>query len=195
MRNSVKSLALIAALSVSLSGCVSITLAPAGPYDVGGGTTVELNRPWNDVSALWTERPKKVRLLSRDGPLLNRLYLTDGLVDGDVFAPSPRRESRTPVYATSMSITEQVEFVAQSLGSFGFERVETSNLRPVEVSGTRAARFDISAMTGEGLKVSGIGQVIKNGEELFVAVYIAPTEHYFEASRESAEHAMSSLSF
>ena len=94
-----------------------------------------------------------------------------------------------------MSITEQVEFVAQSLGSFGYERVETANLRPVEISGTRGARFDIAAMTGEGLNVSGIGQVVKNGEEFFVAVYIAPTEHYFEESRVSAEHAMSSLSF
>ena len=113
MRDAVKKLAIVVALVTSLSACASITLAPAGAFEVGGGASVQLDRAWNDVSGVWTDRPKKVRLLSLDGPLLNRLYLTEGLVEGDVMVRSPRRESRTPIYAASMSINEQVELLAK----------------------------------------------------------------------------------
>ncbi|MBX9576094.1 MAG: hypothetical protein K2X07_10695 [Caulobacteraceae bacterium] len=191
----VKKLAVAVALATSLSACASITLAPVGAFEVGGGASVQLDRAWNDVSGVWTDRPKKVRLLSLDGPLLNRLYLTEGLIDGDVMVRSPRRESRTPVYASSMSVNEQVEFVAQSLALLGYERVETSGLRPVEVSGVRGARFDVVAQTSGGLQVKGIGQVVRAGEKLYVALYVAPAEHYFDASKGSAEQAMTTLTF
>ena len=176
-----------------LAGCTAISLAPTGPYDVGGGASVGLDQPWNDASAIWVDRPKKVRMLTLDGPALNRLYLTEGLVDGDVLARSPRRESRTPVYASTMTINEQVEFVAQSLSALGYERVETARIRPTEVGGERAARFDITASNTGGLQISGIGQVLRHDGKLYVAVYMAPTEHYFEASRASAENAMQTL--
>lgn len=188
-------LAALAAAGSLMTACTSVSLAPAGDYQVGGDTTVQLDRAWNDASAIWPDRPRKVRLLTLDGPSLNRLYLTEGLVEGDVLARSPRRESRTPVYTTSMTVTEQVEFVAQSLSALGFERVETSGVRPVDVAGARAARFDIGASTSAGLHISGIGQVLRRDEKLYVAIYLAPTEHYFEASRGSAEHVMQTVAF
>lgn len=172
-----------------LAGCSPIALAPAGAYKVGAGT-VTLDRPWNDISGLWVGRPEKVRLLSLDGPLLNRLYVTDGLESGDAIVRSPRRETRTPVYADAMSVTEQVEFVGESVTALGYERVATSGVRPVELNGQRAVRFDIEAATGEGLDIRGIGQAAKRDGKLYVAIYLAPAEHYFEAARPSAENAM-----
>jgi len=181
--------------SVVLAGCTTVSLAPAGAYEVGGGASVQLDRAWNDASAIWIDRPKKVRMLTLDGPALNRLYLTEGLVEGDVMARSPRRESRTPVYAAAMTVNEQVEFVGQSLSALGFERVETARIRPADVAGVRAARFDITASNTGGLLIRGIGQVLRRDDKLYVAVYLAPTEHYFEASRASAERAMETLAF
>ncbi|TPW06312.1 MAG: hypothetical protein FD125_322 [bacterium] len=181
--------------SLVLAACTSISLAPPGAFEVGGGTSVQLDRAWNDASAIWPDRPKKMRMLTLDGPALNRLYLTEGLVDGDVMARSPRRESRTPVYATAMTVNEQVEFVGQSLSALGYERVETSRIRPAEIAGLRAARFDIAASSPGGLLISGVGQVLRRDDKLYVAVYLAPTEHYFEASRSSALHAMDTLAF
>lgn len=195
MRTTLPRLAAVLAAGALLASCTSVSLAPAGPYSVGGGATVQLDRAWNDASAIWPDRPKKVKMLTLDGPALNRLYLTEGLVEGDVMARSPRRESRTPVYSNSMTMTEQVEFVSQSLSALGLERVETSGLRPVEAAGERGARFDISASNPGGLRISGLGQVIHRQDRLYVAVYLAPTEHYFEASRASAEQAMQTLSF
>ncbi len=190
MKTLTKSLLAAAGAAVALSACSPITLAPAGAYRVGSGHSVTLDRPWNDVSGVWAGRPPKVRLLTLDGPQLNRLYLTEGLTEGDAIARVQRREAHAAVYADAMSVTEQVEFIAESVGALGYERVTTSGVRPVTVDGERAVRFDIEAATSEGLNIRGIGQAAKRNGKLFVAIYLAPAEHYFEAARVSAETAM-----
>lgn len=198
MMYSIRLMPFLAVLSagLTLSACAApIVLAPTGPYAVGKGPSVTLDRPWNDVSAIWLNRPAKMRLLSQDGPLLNRLYLSEGLVDGDVIVRSSRREATTPVYADSMSITEQVEFVADSVTALDYERVQTERIRPVDISGERGVRFDITARTKPGLDMKGVGQVLKRDGKLYVAIYLAPTEHYFQNSLGSAESAMSSIRF
>jgi len=184
-------LAAIAAFA-ALSACAAITLAPAGAYVVGD-SAVTLDRNWSDASAAVIGRSKKVRLLTIDGPLLNRLYLTEGLVEGDYLVRPAQREGDTPVYRTDMSITEQVEFVADSVTALGYQRVETAGVRPVDIQGRRGVRFDIEAQTAEGLDVRVLGQAFKQGDELYVAIYVAPAEHYYEATLTSAEQAMSSL--
>lgn len=178
-----------------LTACSPISLAPAGPYRVGGVPTITLDRPWNDVSGLWIAKPKKMRLLSLDGLLLNRLYLSEGLVDGDYMVRPARREATTPVYAGDMSITEQVEFVADSVTALDYERVETSAVRPVDISGQRAVRFELTGRTKEGLDIRGLGQVLRRDDKLYVAIYLAPAEHYYQASLASAEAAMTSIAF
>lgn len=181
-------------LALTLSACASITLAPAGAYKVGSAT-VALDRNWSDLSPVMAGQPKHVRLLSIDGPLLNRLYLTDGLKPGDFIVRPARREATTPVYQADMSVTEQVEFVADSVTALDYQRVETSGLRPVEIAGERGVRFDIQAQTSEGLDIKGLGQAVRRGDRLYVAIYLAPAEHYFAASRASAEAVMDSLTF
>lgn len=182
------------ALAFALSACAAITLAPAGAYKVGSAT-VALDRNWSDLSPVMVGQPKHVRLLSIDGPLLNRLYLTDGLKPGDFIVRPARREATTPVYEADMSITEQVEFVADSVTALDYQRVETSSLRPVDVAGERGVRFDIEAQTSEGLDIRGLGQAVRHGDRLYVAIYLAPSEHYFAASLASAEAAMGSLTY
>lgn len=189
-------LSLIAALAagLALSACTTVTLAPAGSYAVGKGSTVTLTRDWSDFTPI--SGLKKVRMLSIDGPLLNRLYLSEGLVTGDyIVQPTNRREVTTPVYNSAMSVTEQVEFVAGSVTALSYERVATSGVRPVQVNGQRGVRFDIEAATKEGLIIKGRGQAVKSGDTLYVAVYLAPAEHYFAQSLASAEAAMDSVTF
>ncbi|WP_425990599.1 hypothetical protein [Brevundimonas sp. TWP2-3-2] len=195
MKTKIVSIAALAATIVALAACSPISLAPAGPYAVGRSPSVTLDRPWNDVSALWLGKPKKMRLLSLDGLLLNRLYLSEGLVEGDFIVRPARREATTPVYAADMSITEQVEFVANSVTALDYERVETSAVRPLEIEGQRAVRFELAARTKEGLNIRGLGQVLKREDKLYVAIYLAPEEHYYQASLVSAEAAMSSMTF
>jgi hypothetical protein len=73
-----------------------------------------------------------------------------------------------------------------------YYRVETNNLRPVKVGERSGVRFDISAQTVDGLDISGIAQLVEVQDRLYVLLYLAPTEHYFEATRAEVESIMAS---
>lgn len=193
MKRTVTLAAAVAALSLAACG-PTITLAPAGTYAINNGATTTLDRAWSDVTGLMGL--KKVRLLTIDGPLLNRLYLSEGLVQGDaIVQPTQRREATTPTYNTVMTVTEQVEFVADSITAMGYERVETSAVRPVTVNGQRGVRFDVAGVNTDGLNYKGRGQAVKAGDRLYIAIYLAAEEHYFQTSLASAEAAMDSVVF
>lgn len=180
-----------AVILVGLSACTTVTLAPAGAYAVGTHT-VTLGRSWSDISIIIAGRPKNVRLLSIDGPLLNRLYIADGLASGQFIVKPLKKERPTPTWKTGMSPNEQVEFVADSVAALDYQRVETSNLRPARVGDVDGLRFDISAKTAEGLDISGIAQVAESGGKLFMILYLAPSEHYFAAQKAEVEGVMTS---
>ena len=71
-------------------------------------------------------------------------------------------------------------------------RVETSGLRPVKVGDRSGVRFDITAQTVDGLDVSGIAQLVEAGDRLYILLYLAPTEHYFSATKAEVEGIMAS---
>ncbi|WP_091735638.1 hypothetical protein [Phenylobacterium immobile] len=170
------------ALSVALAGCETIAEAPAGPFAMGDGKAVTLHRAWSDVSILSPQRQKKVRLLSIDGPALNLLYLAQGLAPGEGLLKPASKAERVPVYRADMSPNELVEFVTDSLSALGYEKAQTSKLRPGRLVGADGLRMDIAAYTQDGLEISGLGQISEAGGKLYVALYLAPTEHYFAAT-------------
>ena len=139
-------------------------------------------------------RPKNVRLLSLDGPALNRLYLTDGLVAGDFLVKPTAKEKPTPTYQKGMAPTELVEFVANSVSALNYERVETSGLRPTKLAGADGLRFDIKAKTHDGLEMAGTAAVAETGGKLYVILYLAPREHYFQATLSEVEAVIGSAS-
>lgn len=177
---------------LALAGCVTVTDAPAGSYAVGAAYTVTLGREWSDISKAMPGEPTAVHLLSIDGPLLNRLYLTEGLAPGDYLVKASQKERPTPTYRAGMSPTEIVEFVADSVSALDYERVETSGLRPGTFSGSPALRFDISAETKDGLQMSGAAEAAEVGGKLYVMLYIAPKEHYFAAGLPEVEQILAS---
>jgi len=185
--------AALLAVALTLAGCETVQDAPAGDYKVGAAYEVTLTRQWSDISAIMKARPRNIHLLSVDGPLLNRLYLSEGLKDGD-FLVKPEDETKpTPTYHAGMSITEEVEFVANSVAALSYERVETTNLRPSSFGGLDGVRFDITAETKEGLDISGTGLVADRGGRLFVIVYLAPSEHYYAEGLPEVESIMKSV--
>jgi hypothetical protein len=165
-------------LLLGLSACVSITPVPAGKLTLGGGRQVTLGRQWSDVSAIMPQRAPKVRVLSIDGPLLNRLYVAQGLAPGEGLLKKAAKEKPTPVFHADMSPTEQVEFVAASIAAMGYQRVETSGLRPAKIGADDALR--------------GVAQVANLSGKLHLLLYLAPAEHYYEATRGEVEAIMAS---
>lgn len=184
--------AALAVLLVGLSACVSVTSAPAGAMKLGAGQ-VTLGREWSDISQIMPARSKKVRLLSIDGPLLNRLYVTEGLAAGDYMIRAATKEHPTPLVRADMSVSEQIEFVADSVSAMDYQRVETARPRPVKFGQAPGVRFDITALTKEGLEMKGLGAVARGASgQLYVVLYLAPAEHYFAASLPEAESVIAS---
>jgi hypothetical protein len=179
-------------LLLLLGGCAAVADAPAGAFKVGDTYQVTLGREWSDISKIMVGRPKGVRLLSIDGPWLNRLYLTDGLAPGDFLVKPAAKERPTPTYQKDMSPSELVEFVADSVAALDYERVETTGLRPATMGGAQALRFDIKAMTREGLEIAGTAETAQMGGKLYVILYLAPAEHYYAASLAEVEAVMAS---
>lgn len=174
-----------------LAGCAGITKAPAGPAKVGS-TQVTLGRDWSDVSALMVGRSKKVRLLSLDGPLLNRLYVSDGLTPGDYLVKPVAKERPTPVVRADMSVSERIEFVVDSVSAMGFQRVEAGKPRPAPVGGHPGVRFDLTAKTSEGLDLAGSALAAEAGGKTYVVIYLAAAEHYYAANLSEVESIMAS---
>ena len=175
---------------VSLSACAAIKAVPAGPY-ASGGNQITVGRTWTDMGRLF-DASKGVRMLSIDGPQLNRLFVIDGLKAGEFIIRPASKERPTPTWKAGLTPTEQVEFLADSLTAMQYYRVETDNLRPVKVGERSGVRFDISAQTVDGLNISGIAQLVEAGDRLYVLLYLAPTEHYFAATQAEVEAIMAS---
>jgi hypothetical protein len=178
-------------LSIALAGCAAPTLVNPGPYAVGS-TQVTVGRAWSDISVLMEGRPKGVRLLSIDGPLLNRLYVSDGLKAGDFMVRPQAKEKPTPVIRDQMSASERMEFVTDSVAALGYLRVERQRPRPASLAGKPAVRFDLTAQTPEGLEIAGTCQIAEIGGRTYVVLFLAPAEHYFGAALAEVESVMAS---
>jgi len=183
---------------VLLAGCASgPTLAPAGNLAVGDGYSVSLDRNWSDVTgSLGIGKAPKVRVLTIDGILLNRLDVSQGLGSADPLMVSPAAgdTSSNPALRgkADMSLSEQMEFVAQSVSALDYHKVETANPKPVRVGSVKGVRFELTAVTAEGLNIRGLAQAISSKGQSYYIVYLAPAEHYYDANLKSATAVMDS---
>jgi hypothetical protein len=171
----------VAAAGVALlSGCASITLAPAGAYK-GRGTDLQvtLPRPWSDLTGAG-QQPPGVRLLTIDGVLLNQLYVAS-IEPGGALVKIADRDTPRPTYRADMTQTELVEFVIDSLATFGYQEPQSTALRPQTLAGAQGVRFDISTRTQPGLNISGTGLVAHSNGKLQMLLFLAPAEHYYDA--------------
>jgi hypothetical protein len=190
MKKILRAVALL--FAAALSACAAVTEAPSGLYRVSPSYTVTLGRQWSDISAVMYQRPKNVRLLSIDGPLLNRLYLTDGLAPGDFLVKPEKKELPTPTYRAGMTPSELSEFVTDSVAALDYERTEVTDLKPAKFGAADAIHIDLKAVTKAGLDMSGTALVAESGGKLYVILYLAPTEHYYGATLEEVQGIMAS---
>lgn len=166
----------------------------SGPMALGDRHHVVLGRRWADISPILPQRSKKVRVLSIDGPLLNRVYVARGLESGDGLLKRADKEHPVPAFHADMSPTELVEFTTDSVAAMGYLRVEASRLRPAKFGGEDGVRFDLQAKTTSGLEMLGVAQMAVVKGRLYLILYVAPAEHYFAATLPEVEAMMKSAS-
>ena len=172
------------------SGRVAAKLIEPGPYRVERAYTIRVTQSWSDVTPL-TRQEDGVHLLTRDGPALNQLFAAS-IAPGGALAFVPDRDTPRPRYGADMGDTELVEFIVDSVATWGYQNPESTNLRPQSLAGAQGVRFDITAQTPSGLQTTGTGLVARNGETLNVLLFLAPGEHYFGAYAQEIEAIMAS---
>jgi hypothetical protein len=174
---------LIGAASAVLSACASSSGLVGGAerqqYSTGITFGVTLTRQWSDLTFSLPNRPRNLRMLSVDGPLLNRLYLASLEPEQSLLRPSDRDTPR-PTYRADMSDTEVVEFVIDCIAQ-EYQAPEASALRPQTFAGQPGVRFEIATRTSDGLLTSGTALAARAGERLQIMLYLAPSEHYYAA--------------
>ncbi len=190
-------LAAACATAALLTACASgPALVPAGKLAVGSSYSVTLDRNWSDVSKLFYIHAPKVKILSIDGVLLNRLYVSDGLSPADPLMINPAQADSTnnpaPRGKADMSLSEQMEFVAASVTALDYQKVTTLDPKPVTIGANKGVRFEFTAKTTDGLDMHGLAQAVSKGGLSYYIVYIAPEEHYYQASLANATAAMDS---
>ncbi|MGE0044950.1 MAG: hypothetical protein AB7J28_05735 [Hyphomonadaceae bacterium] len=178
--------ALLAGAALAAS-CAPQARLVQGSLDAGEGYRVQLGRTWSDVTPIMVDRTRNVRVLSVDGPHLNRLYLAGAVRAGDPIVRAMRREQPTPVFRADMTDTELVEFVTDSIAALGYQRPEATNLRPGTLAGVEGVRFEVTTQTPEGLAYDGTSLVARQGESLHLMLYLAPREHYYGTLAQEVE--------
>ncbi len=180
------------ASALLLAGCASIAPAPAGPYAIGK-SHVSLQKTWSVVTPLMLGLPKEGQVLSINGPYLDRLYILDGLPEGGSLIKAVKKENPTPVFRKGLTATEQIEFVSDSVAALGYERVVTSRPRPAKMDGKDALRFDLTLRTTGGLDLSGAALAAVVNDKLYLVLFLAPSEHYYQTMLPDVEQIMSSF--
>ncbi len=182
------------ALAATLSACASAPKAAQGNYAVGSEYSVNLGRLWSDITPVMLPKVKPVHVLSVDGPLLNRLYITEGIAPGEYMIKPANKETPTPTYRTGLSPGELAEFVTDTIAAYGYQAPEFTNLRPAKFGAADGLRFEVTARTKEGLNISGTSQVAERNGKLYVMLYLAPSEHYYGAHLPEVERTFASAS-
>lgn len=178
MNTTRRTLILGALAAPALAACATGGVV-TGPVS-GGNSTVALGREWSDITALmYARRPRNLKVLSIDGPLLNRLYVAT-LEPGDSLLRPRDRDTPRPTFRDDMSDTEVVEFVIDCVAQ-EYQGPESAALRPQTFGGHPGVRFDFTANTTDGLNMSGTALAARVGNRLHLLLFLAPTEHYYGA--------------
>jgi len=191
MTTSALKLGTAAVLVLLLSACATgPTLAPKGAF-TQGKNSVALDRDW---SLYPTGMGPKTKMLTLDGPMLNRLYVSDGLDANTPLFVSPTKgdtaSNPAPRGKANMSLSEQIEYVATAVGALDYQKIETSAPKPVTIGDAKGVRFEIRAKTSEGLNIRGLAQAVSKSGLNYYVVYLAPESHYYATSLAAVQATM-----
>jgi len=185
--------------AVFLQGCVSTqyTLVSPGVVALNSLTVVAADANWNVAPGVLTAYLHKgSQMWTRDGLLLDRLILIDGVTNGQAIFKSNNSAIVYAEYRNGMLPNEIAELTASSLTThFGAGTlVESSGLRPTELMGQQAAMFDVTIRGTDTPVRKGRVITFVDNNRLFLMMYIATEIYYFDKHWDSALRVMESAS-
>ncbi len=171
-----------------LAGCTTFSaVPPAKKQEIGGIFRAEPSRLWSAMKSGDTQS------WTINGFGLEAITFITKVEDGEAIAPKIQGED-APTFQKGMNATDVVDLYEALLSARGYSQVAVRGLRPHEISGAEAFRFDYDGFNRNGLAKRGmvIG-LIDEKKGLNLVVYEAAAEHYFDASRAAAEQVFDSL--
>ncbi len=175
------------ALAMMLTGCaVGFTLVEPRRMAIGDLYTVEPQIPWSSTKA------GRMELWTVDGPALEAIRFINGIGDGEAWFEG-REKEKQPKFRKSMTASEIMEFVVDSLTMLGLEKIEAKGLRPEKFGTAQGFRFEMNFVTRQGLEGQGsvVGGVVK--EKLYLIIYSGARAHYYPKHKDHVERIIQSI--
>lgn len=158
-----------------LAGCQTYAIHGANkPRLIQEAMTVTPKRTWNvkvnGGEEIWTV----------DGEVLQSVRFWNRLEDGRSLFAVPTRQEK-PVYRSSMTPNDVVNFVAGSVAALGAAGIETGDLRPAKVAGRKGFRFEMDYALASGIEQKAVVFGVRDGaNRLSLVMYSAHPEYYFD---------------
>lgn len=180
--------------AVSLSACAGGVREVVGAYPINDQVSITLTRPWSDMTARHRDIERQVRFLTIDGPLLNRLYVFADIEPGrSLWRESNRRErERLPAFRADMTSRELIELMSEHLVRLGLQRVEEADIAPTTFAGAPGVRVRYTTQTRNGLEMGALAVMANVNGKLRGALFLAPSEYYFDRDLADVERAIAS---
>lgn len=182
----------VAICALALAACGPSPLVRAGSATAVG--SIELVTPvdWSRYG------DARIELWTRDGTLLNQLQFV-GAIEPDQHVFRSRRETKRrpdgPYFRSSMNGLELQELVLDGLTELGAVRPTARALRPARFGDGKeeeSVRFSVDTTNQDGLAYRGLAQASVHQGKLYVMLFLAPAEHYFERDRAVVERMLDS---
>lgn len=193
MRRIFRSALLVVALFSS--GCVSYTLVAAGPLAVGG---LQLNpdKAWNLASPQLTPSMRKGgQVWTKDGLLLDRLMIIEGVLDGQALFRDSTGRAALPIFRATMLPNEIEELTENSIVKLfgeGQVAVSTSDLRPHRFGSDRGVLFNFSISVSDSPDYRGLAGAFISEGAFYLMMYIAADPYYYDKHIDEVEGLISS---
>lgn len=158
---------------VAFVGCQVWTKIEVEPQEIANGYTVHPDREWSRMKL------KYVDLWTDHGAPLEDLRLTRGLKDGQPLHEPPDRDIEMPTYRSTMTASEIMEMVEDTLGRIGAVDLNALGLRPEPFAGKDGFRFSLTYVNEAGLRFRGTAAGAVHDERLYLVLFTAPELHYF----------------
>ena len=180
---------------IACVACGPNPLVRAGPATAVGSIALETPVDWSRYG------DPRVELWTRDGTLLNQLQFVGGVEPGQHVFRSRRETKRRPdgpYFRAGMNGLELQALVLDGLIELGAVRPAARRLRPVRFGQDaddgrgESVRFDIDTANQDGLLYRGLAQTSVRRGKLYVMLFLAPAEHYFERDRGIVERMLDS---
>lgn len=171
--------------ALGLAACASLRDPAPGPYRIAGTFEVTLDRVWSDFTP---EDARSLRLLSLNGPAIDRLYLgafraNEGLA----------RRVKAGARAQALSTDAAAQFIDESVRALGYAPPVMTDAAAHPFGEAPGARATLTTKTGDGLLIDGEARLAAHAGRLCVMLHLAAHEYYFAATAPAVHAAMDSV--